>query len=121
VVTINLPNNFLEMANQIRIKYNPNMGSALSLHQSNYNSNVLITICKICNKNKASETHHLQHQVNANKDGIITSNYDDTTLFHKNHPANLLTICEKCHKKIHNEKKQHVKKKTSNGVILLKI
>lgn len=115
--SLNLPNDFLEMANQIRMKYHPNMGSALSLQQSSYNSNILVSICKMCNKNMASETHHLQHQMNANKDGIITN--DNNTMFHKNHPANLLTICESCHKNIHKEKKQHVKKKTSNGIILI--
>jgi len=117
--SLNLPNDFLEMANQIRIKYHPTMGSALSLQQSSYNSNILVSICKMCNKNKATETHHLQHQMNANKDGIIISQTDNNTMFHKNHPANLLTICESCHKNIHKEKKQHVKKKTSNGIILI--
>jgi len=117
--SLNLPNDFLEMANQIRIKYHPNMGSALSLQHSNYNSNILVSICKMCNKNMATETHHLQHQMNANNNGIIISQTDKTTKFHKNHPANLLTICESCHKGIHKEKKQHAKKKTSNGIILI--
>jgi DNA mismatch repair protein MutS len=117
--SLNLPNDFLEMANQIRIKYHPNMGSALSLQHSNYNSNILVSICKMCNKNMATETHHLQHQMNANNNGIIISQTDNNTKFHKNHPANLLTICESCHKGIHKEKKQHAKKKTSNGIILI--
>ena len=117
--SLNLPNDFLEMANQIRIKYHPTMGSALSLQQSNYNSNILVSICKMCNKNKATETHHLQHQMNANNNGIIISQTDNNTMFHKNHPANLLTICESCHKGIHKDKKQHAKKKTSNGIILI--
>jgi DNA mismatch repair protein MutS len=117
--SLNLPNDFLEMANQIRIKYHPNMGSALSLQQSNYNSNILVSICKICNKNMATETHHLQHQMNANNNGIIISQTDNNTKFHKNHPANLLSICENCHKEIHKGKKQHARKKTSNGIILI--
>jgi DNA mismatch repair protein MutS len=117
--SLNLPNDFLEMANQIRIKHHPNMGSILSLQQSTYNSNILVSICKVCNKNMATETHHLQHQVNANNEGIILNK--DNAIFHKNHSANLLTICEKCHKKIHKDKKQHVKKKTTNGIILTDI
>jgi DNA mismatch repair protein MutS len=114
--SLNLPNDFLEMANQIRIKHHPNMGSILSLQQSNYNPNVLVNICKLCNKNMATETHHLQHQVNANNNGIISNK--DNLVFHKNHSANLLTICESCHKKIHKDKKQHIRKKTTNGIIL---
>lgn len=117
--SLNLPNDFLEMANQIRMKYHPNMGSALSLQQSNYNSNILVSICKMCNKNMATETHHLQHQMNANNNGIIISQIDNNTMFHKNHPANLLTICESCHKDIHKGKKQHTRKKTSNGIVLI--
>ena len=117
--SLNLPNDFLEMANQIRMKYHPNMGSALSFQQSNYNSNILVSICKMCNKNMATETHHLQHQMNANNNGIIISQTDNNTMFHKNHSANLLTICENCHKNIHKEKKQHARKKTSNGIILI--
>ena len=117
--SLNLPNDFLEMANRIRIKHHPNMGSILSLQPSSYNSNILINICKLCNQNMATETHHLQHQVNANDNGIISNK--DSSVFHKNHSANLLTICEKCHKKIHKEKKQHVKKKTTNGIILTDI
>lgn len=117
--SLNLPNDFLDMANQIRMKYHPNMGSALSLQQSNYNSNILVSICKMCNKNMATETHHLQHQMNANNNGIIISQTDNNTMFHKNHSANLLTICENCHKGIHKEKKQHARKKTSNGIILI--
>jgi DNA mismatch repair protein MutS len=117
--SLNLPNDFLEMANQIRMKYHPNMGSVLSLQQSNYNSNILVSICKMCNKNMASETHHLQHQMNADNNGIIVGQTENKTMFHKNHPANLLTICENCHKNIHKGKKQHIKKKTSNGIILI--
>jgi len=114
--SLNLPNDFLEMANRIRIKHHPNMGSILSLQQSSYNSNILVNICKLCNKNMATETHHLQHQVNADDNGIISNK--DSSVFHKNHPANLVTICEKCHKKIHKDKKEHVKKKTTKGTIL---
>ena len=36
--------------------------------------------------------------------------------FHKNHPANLLTLCEGCHLNIHKSGKQHKKIKTSIGI-----
>ena len=49
-----------------------------------------------------TEVHHLQHQEQADKNNIIKT-------FHKNHPANLLTLCEECHQNIHKSKKQHKK------------
>jgi len=56
--------------------------------------------------------HHLQHQSEANENGIISG----PAPFHKNHPANLLTLCEVCHKEIHKKKSQHKKVKTTKGV-----
>ena len=63
----------------------------------------------LCQENKASEVHHLQHQKNANK----TNDYIET--FHKNHVANLLNICETCHQKIHKSGLQHKIVKTTEG------
>jgi hypothetical protein len=38
--------------------------------------------------------HHLQHQKEADEANFIQH-------FHKNHPANLMTVCESCHLKMH--------------------
>jgi len=46
-----------------------------------------------------TEVHHLQHQSEADNDGFIRK--PDGTVFHKNHPANLMTLCESCHNKMH--------------------
>jgi 5-methylcytosine-specific restriction endonuclease McrA len=71
-----------------------------------------------------SEVHHLQHQADANDDGILLS---EDSVFHKNNLANLMTLCEGCHNSIHaqerNDKKANkrpVKKrvKTSSGYSL---
>jgi 5-methylcytosine-specific restriction endonuclease McrA len=59
-----------------------------------------------------AEVHHLQHQSEANQDNIIRG----SAPFHKNHLANLMTLCEKCHDKIHKTKKQHKKVKTTKGI-----
>jgi hypothetical protein len=42
------------------------------------------------------ETHHLSQQKDANADGFIGS-------FHKNHPANLASVCEDCHRELHHK------------------
>jgi len=43
------------------------------------------------------------------------------TSFHKNNPANLMTLCEDCHNKIHNTGKQHKKVKTTKGIQLIEL
>ena len=70
--------------------------------------------CELCKKKYGSEVHHLKHQENANKNNIIGT-------FHKNHPANLLTLCEDCHDKIHKTGKEHRKIKTSYGMEIIEV
>ena len=120
--SLNLPESFLELAHNIRMKYHPISGSVLSLKTSHYNSKKIIGMCELCNEAMGEEVHHLQHQNDANENGIITPVNDAP--FHKNKVANLMTLCEKCHDKIHkqdsvSEKKvKHKKIKTSKGIIL---
>jgi DNA mismatch repair protein MutS len=114
--SLNLPKDFLDMANEIRIKYSLENKSILSLKQSRYNSNKLVNICENCCKNMGSEVHHLQHQSDANENGIIINN---SSIFHKNNLANLMTLCEKCHDEIHRKKIKQKKIKTSKGQTLL--
>jgi len=108
-----LPEDFLSAALEIRAKYHPEKSaSLLSLKSSHFNSKKLVSLCEKCGINMGAEVHHLQHQSTANNDGIISGG----TPFHKNHPANLLTLCEKCHDEIHKTKKQHKKVKTTKGI-----
>jgi DNA mismatch repair protein MutS len=116
--SLNLPLDFLESANQIRLKYNEGNKSILSLKQSRYNVNKIVNLCEKCGKNEGKEVHHLQHQVDANKEGII-SNQDHT--FHKNNLANLMTLCETCHDEIHKKGIKQKKIKTSKGQKLVEI
>jgi DNA mismatch repair protein MutS len=96
--SLNLPEDFLESANNIRLKYNPDSRSILSLKQSRYNSNKIVGNCEKCGKNMGTEVHHINHQANANEQGIIKT---DTSVFHKNNLANLMVVCENCHIIIH--------------------
>ena len=112
--SLNLPDSFLELAHSIRMKYNQVSGSILSLKTSHFNSKKIIGICEICLVEMGQEVHHLQHQSDANEEGIIFS--ENGTPFHKNHVANLMTLCEKCHDKIHQESVKHKKVKTSRGL-----
>ena len=110
--SLNLPQDFLDSANEIRLKYNTEGKSMLSLKQSRYNANKIVNMCEKCGKNEGKEVHHLHFQADANKDGIITTN---DSVFHKNNLANLMTLCEKCHDEIHKKGIKHKKVKTSKG------
>ena len=111
--SLSLPNDFLEAAYNIRMKYNPESSSILSLKTSRYNSKKLVGTCEKCGKNMGTEVHHLQHQVEANENGFI-SNTD--SVFHKNNLANLMTLCETCHNEEHKVSKKGSKRvKTTKG------
>jgi hypothetical protein len=124
--SLGLPQDFLELANNIRLKYNPESSSILDKKGSNYNAKQLKTMCEKCCIRPAKEVHHLAHQQDANKDGIITSG-DSSLMFHKNNKANLVSLCEECHDSFHNNnitnsKKTLVKKvKTTKGTIVQEI
>jgi len=112
--SLHLPEDFLKYANEIRLKYRNNEQSILSVKTSNYNSKKLRNICEICRNEIGTEIHHLQHQKNADSHNFIGH-------FHKNHVANLASVCEKCHDDIHTKGEQHRKIMTSSGPIIVKI
>ena len=108
--SLNLPEDFLKRAHDIRMKYNAKDKNILSMNTSHFNSQKIVGNCELCHKEAASEVHHLQHQQQAKK----TNDYIEAdSTFHKNHVANLLNICDKCHKSIHKNGTQHKIKKTN--------
>ena len=111
--SLNLPKDFLDNAYEIRMKYNPESGSILSLKSSSYNSKKIVNICEMCKKNPGKEVHHLSYQKDADKNGIIFAN---DTIFHKNNLGNLMTLCENCHNDIHKKDERLKKVKTSKGM-----
>jgi DNA mismatch repair protein MutS len=111
--SLNLPQDFLDAAYEIRMKYHSDTGSILSLKTSTYNSKKIVGTCEKCHKNQANEVHHLQFQKNANDNGIISTSYN---IFHKNNLANLMALCEKCHDELHETTKKGSKRvKTTKG------
>ena len=52
--------------------------------------------CEVCGEKMGDEIHHLQPQCEADADGYLQSGW-----VHKNHPANLMSVCERCHDDIH--------------------
>jgi DNA mismatch repair protein MutS len=115
-----LDEDFLNCAYSIRNKYYPESRGELSHPSSVYNTNKLRGKCEICGEKAGEETHHLLPQKEADADGFIGT-------IHKNHTANLLTVCEKCHHHLHHSqptkttdsKKMSLRKtKTTKGTVL---
>ena len=102
---------FLERAYQFRNKYFPEQRGELANPTTVYNAKKIRGKCEVCQKELASETHHLSPQKQADERGFIGT-------IHKNHPGNLASVCESCHDRIHGESKTLVKKKTTKGYIL---
>ena len=114
--SLHLPDEFLEYANTIRVKYRgvnahstPTSSILADATPSRYNASKLRRVCEMCDKARGTEVHHLQHQQNADSNNYIGN-------VHKNNAANLATLCEECHQKIHKTGAQHIKVRTGKGV-----
>jgi DNA mismatch repair protein MutS len=93
--SLHLPDDFLKMANDIRLKYrDKKQAGDLNFKPSHFNAHKIKGMCELCKQNLGEEVHHLQHQKEADEANFIQH-------FHKNHLANLMTVCESCHLKMH--------------------
>ena len=113
--SLGLPDEFLNEALSIRLKYSDEDSGILSHKQSHYNAKKIKGICEICKELIGDDIHHLQYQNRAND----TNNYIED--FHKNHKANLVNICNNCHDNIHKDNTQYKKTKTTKGYRLEEI
>ena len=119
--SLSLPQDFLEAALNIRMKYHPESASILDQKKSHYNASFIKGLCENCYERPAVDAHHLIHQQDADEKGMIQKN---DLNFHKNHAANLLHLCQKCHDDFHSEKnneKRYKKVKTTKGIIIKEI
>jgi DNA mismatch repair protein MutS len=91
-----LPADFLETAYQIRNQYCSEIKGDLDSVVSKYNTRKIRGICELCGERMGEEIHHLQWQKDADEGGFIGH-------FHKNHVANLASVCEECHDKVHHD------------------
>jgi DNA mismatch repair protein MutS len=96
-----MPVDFIDDAFRIREKYFPLGKTVLSMPTASYNRGVIRSpLCQICRVEIGQEIHHLQPQaVAASDSGLIRT--EDGAVFHKNHPANLITLCRRCHDLVH--------------------
>jgi DNA mismatch repair protein MutS len=125
--SLHLPDEFLQEAYAIRAKYFPDTVGALANEITPYNAKKVRGLCEMCQTALGEEIHHLAPQKDADKDGYIGT-------FHKNHPANLMSVCEACHLAAHRAhpetqydkkeepkkmKKSPQRKKTTTGKYIL--
>jgi hypothetical protein len=75
-------------------------------------------MCEKCGKNPGTEVHHLHYQIDANENGVITT---DDAVFHKNNFANLMTLCEACHNDTHKKGLKQKRVRTTKGVKLVSV
>jgi DNA mismatch repair protein MutS len=112
---LKLPDEFLERAHQIRMKYHPETFNITAMGPSSYNAKKIKGICEMCKNSVGEDVHHLQHQKRVNG----RNNYIDS--FHKNHKANLINVCKNCHDIFHDNETQFRRIKTSDGYEIMKI
>ena len=111
--SLDLPEEFLYMANQIRQEFIGMDKNIVSTKSSHYNKEVYFDECSIC-QNKTEEIHHIIEQNKANVDGIIPEHS-----IHKNRKSNLMNVCSSCHDEIHDKKiKVNGYIQTINGIRL---
>jgi DNA mismatch repair protein MutS len=113
--SLQLPEAFLERAYALRNRVSQHT-SILTMRPSRYNRDKIVTMCEFCKKEMGTETHHLQYQKEATHDYIGSMN--------KDHPSNLASICETCHKHVHALNLVYEKRKNIDGsysIVLMKI
>ena len=117
--SLSLPQDFLENAHNIRMKYHPESASILEQKGSHFNAkHISGGMCNKCNLYLAQDVHHLVFQNEADKNGTIKKK--DLT-FNKNNTANMTNLCKKCHDEIHKTNKKYKKTKTTIGIALEEI
>ena len=104
-----LPDFFIERTNNLRVQYNNTADApVLSNEVSHFNASKLKGVCERCKNVMGDDVHHMQYQQSANEHGFIGT-------FHKNHRANLMNLCNKCHDTIHENKEVLTRVKTTDG------
>ena len=94
--SLHLPDEFLEFANAVRLRHRapPSDIGILSFEPSHFNAHKLKGVCERCSSELAQEVHHLLPQKDADHLNYIGH-------VPKNHVANLMALCTRCHDEVH--------------------
>ena len=93
---LHLPDAFLEFANAVRLRHRapPSDIGILAFEPSHFNARKLKGVCERCSVELAQEVHHLLPQKDADAQNYIGH-------VPKNHVANLMALCTRCHDEVH--------------------
>ena len=117
--SLSLPQDFLDNAHNIRMKYHPESASLLTRKGSHFNAkHITGGMCEKCSQNIAVDVHHMIFQNEADDKGNIKQR---GLTFNKNNKANLLNLCQKCHDEIHKTNKKYKRTKATIGTVLEEI
>lgn len=94
--SLDLPRDYLELANSIRCESAGIETNIVSLNKSRYNAGIFVDTCEICGV-RSDEVHHIKERYTADSAGFVGST-------HMNAKHNLMNVCESCHDKIHSKK-----------------
>lgn len=93
--SLDMPNDFMLNAENIRKELQGLDDTIITTKTSNYNTNLFMDLCSVCNKNKSIDTHHINYQALSDTNGFFEN-------YHKNNTHNLVRLCKECHDKEHN-------------------
>jgi len=97
--SLHIDKEFLQTAQAIRESLNNSQSDIKKLQKqkrSRYNKELYLSRCALC-QDAVEDVHHISEQKEANQDGSIEH-------FHKNHKYNLIPLCKKHHKMVHDGK-----------------
>ncbi len=97
--SLHMDKDFIKNAYSIRDQLTNSQSNLKQLNQqktSKYNRKLFISKCALCDE-RVDDTHHIIPQKQANQNGNIHH-------FHKNHKYNLIALCKKHHKLVHEGK-----------------
>jgi len=97
--SLHMDKEFLKVANDIRKRLTDDYDTIERLSQkrtSTYNKDLYVTACAICGA-KVDDVHHIQEQQKADEKGFIGH-------INQNHKFNLIPLCKKHHKLVHEGK-----------------
>jgi DNA mismatch repair protein MutS len=97
--SLHMDKEFLQMAQTIRENLDNSASEVKKLRKqksSKYNKALFLSKCALCDE-AVEDVHHIAEQQEANDDGHIDH-------FHKNHKYNLIPLCKKHHKMVHEGK-----------------
>jgi DNA mismatch repair protein MutS len=95
--SLHIDKEFLNIANNIRKRLSDDYDSIERLKKrkrSGYNKDLYIISCAICGA-KVDDIHHIKEQKDSNEKGFIGH-------INQNHKFNLIPLCKKHHKAVHN-------------------